>query len=92
MGSALRALGLNLQYGGIASAHAASFVCDGRASVHIEIRAHKSTGYEVRVVDADGHTVRMFTYSTLESARKAARAWTAAYGNCAIADKTGVKE
>jgi hypothetical protein len=60
--------------------------------MHIEILAHKPTGYEVRVVDADGRTVRMFTYSTLESARKAARAWTAAYGNCPVVDKTGLRE
>jgi hypothetical protein len=60
--------------------------------MHIEILAHKPTGYEVRVVDADGRTIRMFTYSTLESARRAARAWTVAYGNCPIRDKSGVKE
>jgi hypothetical protein len=59
--------------------------------MHIEILAHKPTGYEVRVVDADGRTIRMFTYSTIENARKAARAWTAAYGNCPIVDKSGVK-
>jgi hypothetical protein len=59
--------------------------------MHIEILPHKPTGYEVRVVDADGRTVRTFTYSTLENARKAARAWTAAYGNCWIDDKTGIR-
>ena len=60
--------------------------------MHIEIVPYKSTGYEVRVVDADGHTVRMYTYSTLESARKAASAWTAAYGNCPIVYKSGLRE
>jgi hypothetical protein len=60
--------------------------------MHIEILAHKPTGYEVRVVNAGGRTIRMFIYSTLESARKAARAWTAAYGECPIVDKSGVKE
>ena len=59
--------------------------------MHIRILAHKPTGYEVRVVDADGRTIRMFIYSTIENARKAARAWTAAYGNCPIDDKTGLK-
>jgi len=59
--------------------------------MHIRILAHKPTGYEVRVVDADGRTIRMFIYPTIESARTAARAWTAAYGNCPINDKTGLK-
>jgi hypothetical protein len=59
--------------------------------MHIEILAHKPTGYEVRVVDAGGRTVRVFIYTTIESARRAAKAWTAAYGNCPIVDKTGLK-
>lgn len=60
--------------------------------MHIEILPHKSTGYDVRVVDAGGGTVHTFTYSTIEAARKAARAWTAAYDNCPIHDRTGLKE
>jgi hypothetical protein len=48
--------------------------------------------YEVRVVDADGTIVRTFTYPKIERARKAARAWTAAYGNCRVDDLTGLKE
>jgi hypothetical protein len=34
----------------------------------------------------------MFIYATIESARRAAKAWTVAYGNCPIRDKSGVKE
>jgi hypothetical protein len=60
--------------------------------MHIEILAHKPTGYEVRIVDADGRTVRTFIYPSIQSARKAARAWTAAYGNCPIIDKSGLRE
>jgi hypothetical protein len=41
---------------------------------------------------ANGRTVRMFTYPTIESARRAAQAWTVAYGNCPIVDKSGVKK
>jgi len=43
-------------------------------------------------VDAEGRTVRMFTYPTIESARRAATAWTVAYGDCLVKDKTGMKE
>ena len=60
--------------------------------MHIEIVKHPIKGYEVRVVDANGRLIRMFTYPTIESARRAAKAWTAAYGNCPIRDKSGVKE
>jgi hypothetical protein len=45
--------------------------------------------FQVRVVDADGRIVRTFTHPTIESARRAARAWTVAYGNCPIEDKSG---
>jgi hypothetical protein len=61
-------------------------------AMHIEILPHvRKGGYEVRVVDAEGRTVCTFAYLTIESARTAARAWTSAYGNCSINDKTGVK-
>jgi len=60
--------------------------------MHIEILKHPIRGFQVRVVDAEGRTVRMFTYPTIESARRAARAWTVAYGDCRVEDKTGVKE
>ena len=60
--------------------------------MQIEILAHKPTGYEVRVVDAGERTVRVFIYPSIQGARKAARAWTAAYGNCPIVDKSGVQE
>jgi hypothetical protein len=64
--------------------------------MHIEIVTHSikdpTKGFEVRVVDDNGRLVRTFTYPTIESARKAAKAWTLAYGNCRIDDKSGVKE
>jgi hypothetical protein len=64
--------------------------------MHIEILKHPIKGpikgYEVRVVDDNGRLVRTFTYATIESARRAAKAWTVAYGNCPIRDKSGVKE
>jgi hypothetical protein len=60
--------------------------------MHIEIAEHRPTGYEVRVVDSDGITVRMFIYSTIEAARRAARAWRVAHGDCPIDDKTGLTE
>jgi hypothetical protein len=57
--------------------------------IAIDIPKHASEGFQVRVVDADWFTLRIFTYSTIESARRAARAWTVAYGNCPIEDKSG---
>jgi hypothetical protein len=62
--------------------------------MRIEIRKRADKGqnvravYEVRVVDADGRTIRMFRYPTIEAARRAARAWTVAYGDCPIDDKS----
>jgi hypothetical protein len=60
--------------------------------MHIEIVKDRIRGFQVRVVDANGRLVRMFIYATIESARRAAKAWTVAYGNCRIDDKSGVKE
>ena len=60
--------------------------------MRIEILARSVKEYVVRVVDADGRIVRAFNYPTIQSARKAARAWTAAYGNCPIDDLTGLRE
>ena len=61
--------------------------------MHIDILKDVIKGcFRVRVVDANGRTVRMFTYPTIESARRAAQAWTGAYGNCRVDDKTEVKE
>jgi len=60
--------------------------------MHIEILKHPTKGFQVRVVDAGGGTVRMFTYPTIESARRAAAAWTVAYNNCWINDRSGMKE
>jgi hypothetical protein len=45
-------------------------------------------GFQVRVVNGDGSTVRRFTYRTVEDARKAASAWTAAYDSCEVRDLT----
>jgi hypothetical protein len=62
--------------------------------MRIEIRKRADKGhnvrdvYEVRVVDADGRAIRMFRYPTIEAARRAARAWTVAYGDCPIDDKS----
>jgi hypothetical protein len=61
--------------------------------MHIKILKHATEkGYEVRVIDPEGQTLRIFTYRTIGSARRAARAWTVAYGNCPIDDKSGVEE
>jgi hypothetical protein len=57
--------------------------------MHIEILKHAIQGFQVRVVDAGGRTLRMFTYRTIEGARRAAQAWTVAYGDCPIRDKLG---
>jgi hypothetical protein len=62
------------------------------ATMHIEILKDRTRGFQVRVVDANGRLIRMFIYATIESARRAAKAWTVAYGNCPIRDKSGVKE
>jgi hypothetical protein len=60
--------------------------------MHIEILKHPIKGFQVRVVDAKGRLARMFTYPTIKSARRAATAWTVAYGNCPKDDKSGVQE
>jgi hypothetical protein len=63
--------------------------------MHIEILKDVIKGsatFRVRVVDANGRTVRTFTYPTIESARRAARAWTGAYGNCPIEEKSEVRK
>ena len=59
------------------------------ATMHIEILKDRTKGFQVRVVDANGRLIRMFIYATIESARRAAKAWTVAYGNCPIRDKSG---
>jgi hypothetical protein len=62
-------------------------------SMHIEILKDVIKGFRVRVIDADGLTLRTFTYPTVESARRAARAWTTVhYGDWPIHDMSGVKE
>jgi hypothetical protein len=44
--------------------------------------------FEVRVLNDQGVTTRKFTYGNLQQARRAADAWSAAYGNCQIFDQT----
>jgi hypothetical protein len=41
---------------------------------------------EVRVIDDQGMTIRKFTYRDLLAARRAAEAWSVAYGDCKIVD------
>jgi hypothetical protein len=60
--------------------------------MHIEILRHPTKGFQIRLIDADGETIAMFIYPTIESARGAARSWTIACDNCPIVDKAGVKE
>jgi hypothetical protein len=63
----------------------------GADPMHIEIVKHPikdCKSIQIRVVDAEGRTLRVFTYPTIDSARRAARAWTVAYGNCPIRDKS----
>jgi hypothetical protein len=52
--------------------------------MRIEILKHAFQGFQ-----ANGLTLRTFTYPTIESARRAARTWTVAYGNCPIHDMSG---
>jgi len=42
--------------------------------------------HEVRVIDNKGQITRRFAYRNLQAARRAATAWSAAYGNCEIVD------
>jgi hypothetical protein len=44
--------------------------------------------FEVCVIDGNGCVLHRYTYRTIESARRAAAAWTAAYDNCPIEDTT----
>jgi hypothetical protein len=44
--------------------------------------------FEVRVIDDHGLTKRKFTYSDVQHARRAAAAWSTAYGDCAVIDQT----
>jgi hypothetical protein len=44
--------------------------------------------FVVCVIDDNGHVLHRYTYHTVESARRAAAAWTAAYDNCPIEDTT----
>lgn len=44
--------------------------------------------FEVRVINDQGLTMRKFTYTDVQQARRAADAWSAAYGNCQVIDET----
>jgi hypothetical protein len=44
--------------------------------------------FEVRVIDDHDLTKRKFTYGNLKQARRAAAAWSAAYGDCPVIDQT----
>jgi len=44
--------------------------------------------FEVRVINDRGLTTRKFSYSNLQQARRAAIAWSAAYGDCPVLDQT----
>jgi hypothetical protein len=44
--------------------------------------------FEVRVINNRGLTTRKFTYGDLQQARRAAAAWSAAYGDCPVIDQT----
>ena len=59
------------------------------ASIRIEILERTTNSYEDRIIDHRGRTLCMFTYPTIGGAGNAARAWTAAYGDFPIVDKTG---
>ena len=50
-----------------------------------EILKRVGKSSQVRVVNRRGGTL-MLTYPTIESARRAARAWTVAYNNCWVAE------
>jgi len=50
--------------------------------MHIAILKHPIKGFQVCVVDAKGWLIHMFTLPSTESARRAAKAWSVAYGNC----------
>jgi hypothetical protein len=59
--------------------------------MHIEILKHPIKGFQVRIVYAEGRTYGC-SPATIESARRAARAWIVAFGDFAIEDKSGMKE
>ena len=50
---------------------------------HIEI-LESMEGFDVRVVDDDGTTLRRFSYRRVKDARNAASAWAAAHENCEV--------
>ena len=50
--------------------------------------ASTDLGFEVRIIDDRGVTTRKFTYNDVKRARRAADAWSAAYGDCPVIDQT----
>ena len=47
-------------------------------------------GFHVCIIEGKSLVVRRFTYRTIEAARTAAQAWSAAHGNCPVVDLTAV--
>lgn len=43
--------------------------------------------YEVRVINDRGLTTRKFSYGDLQQARRAAAAWSTAFGDCPVIDQ-----
>jgi hypothetical protein len=48
--------------------------------------------FEVQVLDDQDRTIRKFTYLSVQQARRAAAAWSTAYGNCPVIDQTEQKQ
>jgi hypothetical protein len=48
--------------------------------------------FEVRVINDRGLMTRKFTYGNLQQARRAAAAWSAAYGDCPVIDQTAERK
>jgi hypothetical protein len=57
---------------------------------HIRIE-HIKEGFQVSIIDSNGHVLRKFTYRTRERARRASAAWAVAHDNCPIDDRTDGK-
>jgi hypothetical protein len=48
--------------------------------------------FEVRIIDDQGLTTRKFTYNDVQRARRAAAAWSTAYGDCPVMDQTAERK
>jgi hypothetical protein len=56
--------------------------------MYVEMARSTVTGFQVRVMDPASRMTRMFTYPTIDHARRAASEW-ASVCNCGIVDKCG---